>query len=107
MSNFDTSNLRSNLTSLMMSGSSNNENDQQRVDNENAQESVPETKKNAATTQVFGFRATQENIKSWKLYAQIADMKINELGTRAINEYIEKHPLEGADRYFYNVKNQD
>lgn len=57
---------------------------------------------------VFSFRCDKNSIKKWRRYAGILKLskgiRTDELWSAAINEYIEKHPLEGAEKTMFEEK---
>lgn len=65
-------------------------------------EEAPVKKKN--DNAVFSFRSDSDSIKTWRLYASIKQMPIGELGTVAMEEYLQRHPLEGAEKAFFDSK---
>lgn len=48
-------------------------------------------------TKVFSFRGWKDEVDYWRLYAAVKGLKIDELGSAAINEYIKRHPVTGAE----------
>lgn len=88
----------------------------------NTQESVPEAPKKSrqvktqpedhngsekpqkAQKKVFSFRAEVESADSWRLWADAKGLKVDELGTLAITEYIKKHPLSPDQKQIYELK---
>lgn len=48
-------------------------------------------------TKVFSFRGWKDEVDYWRLYATVKGMKVDELGSAAINEYIKRHPVTGAE----------
>lgn len=53
---------------------------------------------------VFSFRAEVESADSWRLWADAKGLKVDELGTLAITEYIKKHPLNPDQKQIYELK---
>lgn len=47
--------------------------------------------------QVFSFRATLSDINMWKAYATATGEKTEHIGCMAMNEYIKRHKLTGAE----------
>lgn len=71
--------------------------------NGTAQEkSIEKPKK--AVKKVFSFRAESDKVDSWRLWADAAGIKVDDLGTEAINEYIRKHPLTEDQKKIYELK---
>lgn len=60
--------------------------------------------KKAATKQVFSFRGEKEDVKAWRLYAAITGMKVDDLGSLAMKQYLENHPLKGAEKALFDEK---
>lgn len=55
--------------------------------------------------QSFSFRADQDKIETWKLYAETIGAKdIGTLWTAAIDEYINNHKLTEDQQVIYNLK---
>lgn len=61
-------------------------------------------KKKTETHKVFSFRAPIETADNWRLWADAKGMKVDELGTKAITEYIKKHPLTADQNQIYELK---
>lgn len=57
-----------------------------------------------AQKKVFSFRAEVESADSWRLWADAKGLKVDELGTLAITEYIKKHPLSPDQKQIYDLK---
>lgn len=53
---------------------------------------------------VFSFRAGAEKVDSWRVWADASGMKVDELGEKALTEYIKKHPLTEDQRKIYELK---
>ena len=53
---------------------------------------------------VFSFRAEAGEADSWRVWADASGMKVDELGERAIREYIKRHPLKGDQLQIYELK---
>lgn len=47
--------------------------------------------------QVFSFRADTDDIAAWKAYATVTGCTMETIGTAALNEYLKRHKLKGAD----------
>ena len=57
--------------------------------------------------QSFSFRAEQDKIENWKLYAETIGAKdIGTLWTAAIDEYIGNHALTADQQKIFNLKKQ-
>lgn len=54
--------------------------------------------------QVFSFRGEKENVKAWRLYATVTGIKVDDLGSLALQEYIKNHPLKGAEKALFDEK---
>lgn len=52
---------------------------------------------------VFSFRSPKTNVESWRIYASIKGMKVEELGAAALDEYIKKHPLSSEEQAVFNT----
>ena len=53
---------------------------------------------------VFSFRAEVDQVDSWRVWADAKGMKVDELGEKAITEYIKKHSLTEDQRQIYELK---
>ena len=53
---------------------------------------------------VFSFRAEVSEADSWRVWADASGIKVDELGERAIREYIKRHPLKDDQRQIYELK---
>ena len=56
------------------------------------------------THKVFSFRAPIETVDSWRVWADAKGLKVDELGTLALTEYIKKHSLTEDQRQIYELK---
>lgn len=61
-------------------------------------------KKKTDTHKVFSFRAPRETVDSWRVWAEAKGLKVDELGTLALTEYIKKHSLTADQRQIYELK---
>lgn len=67
--------------------------------------SSPTKKENVkAAKQVFSFRGDKDAVKAWRLYASISGIKVDDLGSLALQEYIATHPLKGLEKDLFNEK---
>lgn len=58
--------------------------------------------------QVFSFRAVLTDIAVWKAYAVATGQTVESIGNNAMNEYLKKHKLSGAERVIFDaVKARD
>ena len=58
--------------------------------------------------QVFSFRAVLTDIAIWKAYAISTGQTDESIGNNAMNEYLKKHKLSGAERVIFDaVKARD
>lgn len=53
--------------------------------------------------QVFSFRATLDNIADWKAYATATGQTMENVGTAAMNEYLDRHKLTGAEQTIFEA----
>lgn len=53
--------------------------------------------------QVFSFRATLDNIADWKAYATATGQTMENVGTAAMNEYLDRHKLTGAEQAIFEA----
>lgn len=53
---------------------------------------------------VFSFRGDQTAVTSWRLYADASGLKVDDLGTAAMMEYIENHPLTKDQQKIFDLK---
>ena len=52
---------------------------------------------------VFSFRSPKTSVESWRIYASIKGMKVEDLGAAALDEYIKKHPLSDEEQAVFNT----
>lgn len=64
----------------------------------------PAEGKKTAKKRVFSFRGDDSAVTSWRIYADAAGMKVDELGTAAMTEYINGHPLNQDQQKIYDLK---
>ena len=58
--------------------------------------------------QVFSFRVVLTDIAIWKTYAIATGQTVESIGNNAMNEYLKKHKLSGAERVIFDaVKARD
>ena len=69
-------------------------------DNQKRKRSEKEDKDNVK--KVFSFRASATDVASWRLYATAARIKVDDLGSRALAEYIDRHPLDDVQQAFFD-----
>ena len=53
---------------------------------------------------VFSFRAEAEDADNWRLWADAKGLKVDELGSKAISEYVKRHPLTADQKQIYELK---
>ena len=53
--------------------------------------------------QVFSFRAVLTDIAIWKAYAVATGQTVESIGNSAMNEYLKKHKLSGAERVIFDA----
>lgn len=61
-------------------------------------------KASTSSKQVFSFRGEKENVKAWRLYATVTGIKVDTLGSMALQEYLKNHPLKGAEKALFDEK---
>lgn len=54
--------------------------------------------------QVFSFRGDKNDVKAWRLYANITGIKVDDLGSLAMKEYIKNHPLEDIEKALFDER---
>ena len=64
----------------------------------------PKEEPQKAQKKVFSFRAEVDQVDSWRVYADAKGMKVDELGTLALTEYIKKHSLTEDQKKIYELK---
>lgn len=69
----------------------------------NAKQKRPE-KAQKSVKKVFSFRCEEESVNAWRVYADAAGMKVDDLGSLALQEYIENHPLTGDQKKIFDLK---
>lgn len=57
-----------------------------------------------AQKKVFSFRAEVDQVDSWRVWADAKGMKVDELGEKALTEYIKRHSLTEDQRQIYELK---
>ena len=57
-----------------------------------------------AQKKVFSFRAEVDQADSWRVWADAKGLKVDELGTLAITEYIKRHGLTEDQKKIYDLK---
>jgi hypothetical protein len=57
-----------------------------------------------AQKKVFSFRAEVDQVDSWRVWADAKGLKVDELGTLALTEYIKKHSLTEDQKKIYELK---
>lgn len=57
-----------------------------------------------AQKKVFSFRAEVDQVDSWRVWADAKGLKVDELGEKAITEYIKRHSLTEDQRQIYELK---
>lgn len=87
---------------------------------ENASEKRPEQKPSEPTEtaqksseepqrgekKVFSFRAPENEVISWRAYAEAKGIKVDDLGEKALQEYIKRHALTGDQKELYEKINE-
>ena len=68
-----------------------------------AEEKTEEKADAKAQKQVFSFRASKEHISDWKAYATATGLTMENVGAAAMNEYLLRHKLEGAEKAVYDA----
>ena len=58
---------------------------------------------NNVRKQVFSFRALLNDIDIWKAYATATGQTMEKMGAAAMNEYIERHKLSGAEQDIFTA----
>lgn len=56
---------------------------------------------------VFSFRADEGKVAGWRLYAVCHGIKVDELGAAAMEEYIKRHALKGAEKDLFDQRIQE
>lgn len=69
-----------------------------------AQPEEPTEKAQKTQKKVFSFRAEVDQVDSWRVWADAKGLKVDELGTLALTEYIKKHSLTEDQRQIYELK---
>lgn len=62
------------------------------------------TAKKSGEKKGFSFRGPAEEVPRWRLYADAAGMKVDDLGTVAMEEYIRNHPLSEEQQQIFDYK---
>ena len=53
---------------------------------------------------IFSFRGNKNDVKAWRLYANITGIKVDDLGSFAMKEYLENHPLEDIEKALFDER---
>lgn len=53
---------------------------------------------------VFSFRSPADLADSWRVWADARGLKVDELGEKAISEYIRRHKLSEDQQTIYDIK---
>lgn len=69
-----------------------------------AQPEEPSEEPKKAQKKVFSFRAEVDQVDSWRVWADAKGLKVDELGTLALTEYIKKHSLTEDQKKIYELK---
>jgi hypothetical protein len=93
----------------LFSSSKDAQNDSQDVspapmDKRSASEKETAEKGQKPSKKVFSFRGDQTAVTAWRVYADAAGMKVDDLGYAALTEYIENHPLTAEQKQIYDLK---
>ena len=64
----------------------------------------PAKQRKIDTQKVFSFRAEKETVDGWRVWADAKGMKVDELGEKAITEYIKRHALDEDQQKIYDLK---
>lgn len=71
-------------------------------DKEEAQKDAEESQKKKKKS--FSFRADPEKVDSWRVYAIAKGLKVDDLGEKALQEYVKRHKLNEAEQAVYDLK---
>lgn len=52
---------------------------------------------------VFSFRSPKSSVESWRIYASVKGMKVEDLGAAALEAYMEQHPLSDEEQAVFNT----
>lgn len=63
-------------------------------------------KKNKIEKKVFSFRVPASDADQWRLWANAAGMKVDELGEAAMREYIKRHPLTPDQETIFRLQSE-
>lgn len=69
-----------------------------------AQPEEPSEEPKKTQKKVFSFRAEVDQVDSWRVWADAKGIKVDELGEKAITEYIKRHALTEDQRQIYELK---
>ena len=53
---------------------------------------------------VFSFRGTVYDVDQWRLYAAIRGVKVDDIGTEAMREYLKRHPLRAEEKALFDKR---
>lgn len=63
-----------------------------------------QSKGHTEPVKVFSFRSAVQAVDQWRLYASIRGVKVDEIGTTAMEEYLERHPLTGEEKALFDKR---
>lgn len=61
-------------------------------------------KKTADPVKVFSFRGLARDVDQWRMYASIRGVKVDEIGSAAMQEYIKRHPLSAEEKALFDKR---
>lgn len=64
----------------------------------------PKKKDSQLPKKVFSFRTDADSADTWRLWASAKGLKVDDLGTLAITEYIKRHPLTETEKQIYDLR---
>ncbi|MCQ2507599.1 MAG: hypothetical protein MJ097_02280 [Dorea sp.] len=69
-----------------------------------SKEEQPKKASQKPQKKMFAFRGEQSMIDEWRCYADAAGMKVEEFGTAAMMEYMQRHPLSSDQMKLFELK---
>lgn len=55
-------------------------------------------------TKGFSFRSDPDYVHKWREYAKAKCMTVDELGTQALNNWLEDHPLDKEEQSIFDAR---
>ena len=80
-----------------------NQPEETKVKKTKGKDTKAKTKDAVKPKKVFSFRADGDKVDQWRLQAKARGMKVDQLGEKALEEYIKKHKLTENQQQIYDL----